>query len=201
MQSFISSSPNFQILTTSEQFSLFIRNFSSITVLYLVFIFSDPLINNELKCIDLFTNLYGSDILLQAKNSSKQLLSDANIIKLMLIVLAFSSNCSIVHMHENSVNDGFLHGTHGLFRSQNIYIELLWKYMIYHYDYYNSVLRFSGLIEIFLNLIKYSTIVYENNDIYRKLVDNVFQKAKRSLMNNQNKAVHLWGKKPDFVNI
>jgi hypothetical protein len=194
MQSFISSSPDFQVLTTNEQFSLFERNLSAITVFYFVLTFSDAFSNNESKCIDLFTTIYGSEILFQAKHINKQLIDDLTIVKLMLLVLAFSSNCFIVDMHENMFNDSFLHGTHRLLGSQNIYIELLWKFMIYHHDYYNSVRRFSRLMEIFLNLIKYFTIAYRNNPIYHQLVDNIFKKAKQSVTTDQNKQVQLWGR-------
>jgi len=194
MQSFINSAPDFQILTTSEQFSLFERNLSSITVFCFVLMFSDAFINNEPKCIDLFTTVYGSDILFQAKQINKQLDYDSTVIKLMLLVHAFSSNSFIVDAHENALNDTFLHGTHYLLESQNIYIELLWKFMLYHHDYYNSVLCFSRLMGLFLNLIKYSTIAYQTNANYHKLVDNVFEKAKQSLMSDQNKDVRFWGK-------
>jgi len=194
MQSFINSSPDFQMLTSSEQFSLFERNLSPITVFCFVLIFSDVCINHEPKCIDLFTTIYGSEILVQAKNINKQLVYDLTIAKLMLIVLAFSSNCFIVDVYENMFNDSFLQGTHRLLESQNTYMELLCKYMTYHHDYYDSVRRFSRLMEIFLNLIKYSTIAYRTNTTYYQLVDNIFKKLKQSIINDQNKQIQPWGR-------
>ncbi len=199
MQLFINSSPDFQMLTSREQFSLFERNLSPITVFSFVLIFSDTCINREPKCIDLFTTIYGSEILFQAKSINKQLVYDLTIAKLMLIVLAFSSNCFIVDVHENMLNDSFLHGTRHLLGSQNTYMELLWKYMTYHHDYYDSVRRFSRLMEIFLNLIKYSTISYRNNTTYHQLVDNIFKKLKQSIITDQNKQVQIWGRHDNSI--
>lgn len=56
---------------------------------------------------------------------------DSIIIKLMLIILAFSSNCYMVHQHENINNDCLLLGTYRILGSQNMYVEILWKYMIH----------------------------------------------------------------------
>jgi hypothetical protein len=194
MQSFISSTPDFRILTACEQFSLFERNLSATTVFCFVLVFSDAIISNEQKCTDLFATIYGSEVLSQAKHINKELVCNSTIVKLMLIVLAFSSNCFIVDTQENMLNDSFLQDTHCLLRSQNIYIELLWKFMIYHHDYYSAALCFSRLMQHFLNLVKYSAIAYSKNTNYRQLIDNVFQKAKQSLKIEQDKQVQLWGK-------
>jgi len=91
-------------------------------------------------------------------------------------------------------NDSLLYSTHRLLGSQNVYIELLWKYMIYRHGYYNSVLRFSRLIQLFLSLIKDSAMFYMNNVAYRKLVDNILEKIKHLLITEQNEQIALWGK-------
>jgi hypothetical protein len=194
MQLFIRSSPDFQILTTSEQYSLFERNFHAITILYSVPVLQDAVIINKSRFIDIFTIAYGSEILLPVKHLNQQLDLDSTILKLVLIVLAFSSNCFIVDLYENMFNDSLLYGTHRLLGSQNVYIELLWKYMIHHHDYNNSVLRFSRLIQLFLSLIKYSAIAYMNNTTHRELVDNILGKTKQLLMSEHNEQVQLWGK-------
>lgn len=197
VQSFINSSSDFQILKANEQLSISIRNFPCVTIFCFIINFHNEFINNESKYIHLFTTIYGSDILLQAKQINKELINNSVIIKIMLIIFIFSSNCSMVNIQENLFDDGFLYDTHSLFIRQNIYVELLWKFMIFNYDYYESILCFSRFIGLFLNLIKYSGIAYENNAIYHMLVENVFHKAKSSFITNQNKQVRLWINRPN----
>jgi hypothetical protein len=194
MQLFIRSSPDFQILTPNEQHSLFERNFHAVTVLCSVLVFRDAIIINNPKFIDIFTTVYGSEILLWEKRINKQLNLDSTIVKLVLIVLSFSSNCFIVDVHQNMLNDNLLYGTYRLLGSQNAYIDLLWKYMIYRHNYDESVIGFSRLIELFLRLIKYSAIAYMNNVTHRQLVDSVLEKTKHSLRTEPNKQAQLWGK-------
>jgi hypothetical protein len=194
MRSVINSIPDFRILTENEQCSLFQRNLTGITNLYSVLVFSDTGIINNSDYIKSFTLVYGIEMMLQLTYINKLLNIDFTTIKLMLIILAFSSNYSTVDVHEMTFNDSLLHGTHRLLGSQNVYVEVLWKYMVYQYGYYDSALRFAQLIEFLLNLIKSSTYAYINNTTYHNLVNDVIQKSKQWLITNQNEQVPLWGK-------
>ena len=84
----------------------------------------------------------------------------------MLLVIAFSSNCLIVDIHENMHNDSFIFGTFRLYGSQNVYVELLWRYMLYRYGYSETVLRFSKLVKYILDNIKQTASVYMSNKIH-----------------------------------
>jgi hypothetical protein len=198
MQSFISSSPDFRILTVSEQSSLFRRNLHGIAALHFVSVFHEADIVNNHTCMEIFATIYGLEMMIQVKRISKQLDLDSTIVKLILIVLAFSSNCFIVDTHENIHNDSLLYGTHRLLGSQNVYIELLWKYMIYQYGYGNSVLRFARLIVLFLDLIKYSATAYTTNALHYNVVNNVMKEAKQSLIVREKEIWPLWGKSRRF---
>ncbi|CAF1040472.1 unnamed protein product [Rotaria sordida] len=194
MGSFISSSPDFRILTINEQCSLFERNLHGIIALCSALYFRTTRIIDTPKCLEKFTLVYGSEIILQAKCINDQLDSDLTVIKLMLIILAFSSNCFIVLEKEKPQIDSLLNGTFRLFGSQNVYIELLWKYLIYRYGYYDSVIRFNRLIRVVLSLIKYSASVYTTNEFYYHLVNEVLAQIKQSFATNQNMQKPLWGK-------
>ncbi|CAF3892800.1 unnamed protein product, partial [Rotaria sordida] len=194
MGSFISSSPDFRILTINEQCSLFERNLHGIIALCSALYFRTTRIIDTPKCLEKFTLVYGSEIILQAKCINDQLDSDLTVIKLMLIILAFSSNCFIVHEKEKPQIDSLLNGTFRLFGSQNVYIELLWKYLIYRYGYYDSVIRYNRLIRVVLSLIKYSASVYTTNEFYYHLVNEILAQIKQSFATNQNMQKLLWGK-------
>ncbi|CAF1307508.1 unnamed protein product [Adineta steineri] len=194
MRSFINATPDFRILTVNEQCSLIERNLNGIAVLYSTFIFRDARIISNYHYMNDLTSIYGLEIVQQTIHITKQLDNDPTIIKLMLIVLAFSSNCSIVDFNQDVHNDSLLYGTHRLLGSQNVYAELLWKYMICQYGYYTSALRFARFIQLVLDLIKYSANIYINNHTHHNLVDDFIQKTKELLIMNQNEQVPLWGK-------
>ncbi|CAF1105592.1 unnamed protein product [Adineta steineri] len=168
MQSFISSSPDFRILTLR--------------------ILRIP------KYLNAFITIYGSDTMLSLRHTVEQLDPDSTLIKIILIILAFSSNCLIVNINKTMERDSLLDGTFRLLGSQNVYVELLWKYLIFKYGYGDSVLRFTRLIQIFLCVIKKLAIVYTNNTTHRKILDGVTARTKRTLANNENDRTLLWGK-------
>ncbi|CAF3498196.1 unnamed protein product [Rotaria sp. Silwood1] len=194
MKSFISSSPDFRILTINEQCSLFERNLHGIVALYSAHYFRTTGIIDTPKCLQAFSIVYGSEMMRQAKHINQQLDPDSTVIILMLIVLAFSSNCFVVVNKEKPLLDSLLNGTFRLFGSQNVYIELLWKYLIYRYGYYESVIRFSRLIGLILNLVKYSVVLYTNNEFYYQLVNEILAQIKQSFTMDQDVQKPLWGK-------
>ncbi|CAF1237877.1 unnamed protein product [Adineta steineri] len=194
MQSFISSSSDFRILTINEQSSLYQRNLHGIVALCsILFLQATQIIDNPI-CVKTFSIIYGSEMMIQAIRMCKKLDTDVIIIKLMLLILAFSSNCFIINQQEDTQNDSFLNGTYRLLGSQNVYVQLLWKYMTYRYGYYHAARRFFRLIEIVLDLIKYSGAVYTYNDTHHGLVDNILGQAKQSLIVDYDKQKPLWGK-------
>ena len=100
----------------------------------------------------------------------------------------------MVTVQEEMYKDSLLIGTHRLFGSQNVYVEILWKYMVYQYGPYRSAFRFTQLIKHALDLIKYSANAYMNNTTYRDLVNGFNQKEKQSLITNHNEQFYLWGR-------
>ncbi len=194
IQSFISSSPDFRILTINEQTSLFERNLHGIIGFYSILFFRNTNILHNIKCMEAFTTIYGSEMMLLAKNVNDRLDPDSTLIKLILIIFAFSSNGFINNKHENMERDSLLYGTFRLLGSQNVYVELLWKYMIYRYGYNQSVIRFSRLIQTYLCVLKNQAIVYENNEAHQNMVDVVTEKTKQSLTINEIEQPPLWGK-------
>jgi len=71
---------------------------------------------------------------------------------------------------EETHNDSLLSDTYRLVGSQNVYVEISWKYTTYQYGYYDSALRFARLIKLFLDLIKYSVNAFMNNTTYHGAV-------------------------------
>jgi hypothetical protein len=68
--------------------------------------------------------------------------SDLIFIKLILMKLTFSSNLFTVNEKKNFHEDNLLYGTFRLFGSQNVYVELMWNYMIYRYGFFPNCKTF-----------------------------------------------------------
>jgi hypothetical protein len=100
----------------------------------------------------------------------------------------------IVGEHENMHNDSFIFGTFRLYGSQNIYLELLWKYMLYQYGYSETVIRFSKLVKCVLSKISQAASIYMSNGIIHDVIDEVTEKMKETLIISQNDSRPLWGK-------
>lgn len=194
MQSFIKSSPDFQILTINEKTSLCERNLNGVTGFYSTLFFRNTGILSNIKYMEAFASVYGSELMSILKSTNDRLDPDSTLIKLILIVFAFSSNCFLGNKHNNLERDGLLNGTFRLLGSQNVYLELLWKYMIYRYGYNQAVLRFSQLIQRYLCVLKNLATIYENNEVHRNMIDGIIERTKQSLTINENEQTSLWGK-------
>jgi hypothetical protein len=161
---------------------------------YCILISRDTQILHNDKCMEAFTSIYGSEIILLVKNANNELDPDSTLVKLMLMVLIFSSHCFNHDNNGHIQHDRLLYGTFRLLGSQNVYLELLWKYMIYRYGYFESVPRFSRLIKTFLCVLKTVANIYMTNQTHQTMVDNIIEKIKQSLIMNENEQIPLWGK-------
>jgi len=194
LQSFISSTPDFQVLSLNEQQALLKRNLHGMGPFAATIAFRDTNFLRNSKCYSGFTAFYGSETAMRVEHIINQLDPESTLLKFILLVIFFSSNCFVVDIHENMYNDSFLLGTFRLFGSQNVYVELLWKYMLYRYDYHETVLRFTGLVKCVLDKIKQTSSLYMNNKIHNNLIYGVVEQSKESFIINQNEPVSLWGK-------
>ncbi len=194
LQSFISSTPDFQVLSLNEQQSLLERNLHGMGPFAVSLAFRDTNFFQNSKCYNAFLEFYGSETTMQEEHLINQLDLDSALLRFIILVISFSSNCFIVDIHENIHNDSFLFGTFRLFGSQNVYVEVLWKYMLYQYGYYETVVRFTGLIKCALDKIKQTSSLYMSNKIHKNLVDGIVKYSQESLIISRNEPVLLWGK-------
>ncbi|CAF4683655.1 unnamed protein product, partial [Rotaria sp. Silwood1] len=194
IQSCISSTADFRIMTTDEQCSLVQRNMHGIWAFYSMVICHQSHMFDDWERKNIMTPLYGFDNVEYVKSITIRLDSDATLVKLLLMVLSFSSNCFAVHEDHNIKRDSLLMGTYRLFGSQNVYAEMMWKYMVYRYGYFESAKRFCELIKIMLDEIKLASTINDNNKIHHALVDKISEETERSLIIDHNKNIPLWGK-------
>ena len=190
---FITCIPEFQMLILGEQCSLLERNFNNVINLYSTLIFRQVGVNDNPRLMTSFASIYGSEMMLELVCISNKLDADLTIVKLMFVILTFSSNCSMVEHHPELYHDRLLTGTNSLLCSQDAYLIVLWKYMVCQYGYYKAAISFSQLIQFSLRLIKSSAMTYMNNRTYYQLVNEFRQNTKQFLISKQGEHVRFWG--------
>jgi hypothetical protein len=195
LQSFISSTPDYKVLTQAEQCSLFQRNMLGLLCIGGMYLMRESGIFDKPENEMILLPLYGTEVLQRAKHICQQLNSDSTLFKLMLVALAFSSNCYMLHNRGNIDKDSLLLGTFRLLGSQNVYVELMWKYLIHTYDFNIAVKKFSSLIKQLLDTLKFSLDLYENNQMHQIFIDDTIEQIEQSSILNETAGVPLWGRK------
>ena len=189
-QLFISSIPDFQVFAASEQRSLLRRNFFGLLAFGGIYLMGQSGIFDSVENTMALQPLYGIEMFQRIQTLYAELDFDPVLVKLFLVALAFSSSCYAKHSQDNEPQDDFLSGTFRLYGSQNVYIELIWKYLIHRYGYHQSVKRFSSLIHRLLNALNLSIEIYQTNSHFQQLIDQIEQ----AFIINEQIHVPLWGK-------
>ncbi|CAF1096342.1 unnamed protein product [Rotaria sordida] len=198
VKSFVSVTPDFRILTVAEQCSLFQRNLNGLFNLYGTLMLRDAGIFDNIRNERILIPLYGHEVVRQARKIIMRLDFDSTIVKIIHMIFAFSTNCYAVDYDPHMNKDPLLPGTFRLFGSQNVYTEILWKYMIYRYGYKETILRFAALIKQILDQIMATTDIYINNRHHRTLVDDSIKEAETAVILNEKNLTPLWGKDNQF---
>lgn len=193
-ESFVSCSADFQTLTLAEKQSLYGRNLHGVLNLFATFVFYTAGMFAGSANERILASVYDVHTYQRTKRISSQLEFDPTVVKLMLFILAFSSNCYMVDMHENTQRDALMLGTFRLLGSQNRYIEILWRYMLYRYEYMEAAKRLLTLVKSVLDLLAMSSEVHQTNKIHQDFVEEVTVLAEESLTQHENDVVVLWGK-------
>ncbi|CAF1037641.1 unnamed protein product [Adineta ricciae] len=190
---FISSLPDFRILTQNEQISLLNRNLHGVMGFYSTFVFRQIGIFNHSNYVNAFEAIYGMNIISAIKHVMEQLDFNETTIKIALIILTFSSE-SYVDTGRNMEMDTLLYGTFRLLGSQNVYVELLWKYLTYQYGYGRAAARFAQFIQIVLCITRNLAMLYVNNEIHRRISDTIVGNINQMLVFIESERIPLWGK-------
>ncbi len=98
-------------------------------------------------------NIYGNGYSNSVICASKRLQENGILIKIMLMILIFSSNCAVVKIDQLE-NIQIIFNIKMLISIQDIFVTLIWKYLIYQYGFNEAILRFLSLIKSILDLIQ-----------------------------------------------
>jgi hypothetical protein len=102
---------------------------------------------------------------------------------MMLIILAFSSNCSIVLSdHRYYLTNTSTTNSISLIRVQDIFIVILWKYLVYQYGFIEAVRRFDSLVKYHLDILNQINDV--NSKQHLEMIDTLIVETTNSLTLN-----------------
>jgi hypothetical protein len=181
IQPLIERSPHFQSLSSDARRSVIAYNMIITGGVNAVFVSREAQAFENMAYVTAVTLIYGSDFVMSFIQRDQQLEKNGNLIKLLVFVLIFSSNCSIVLFHNQAAVDSQQSNSLELFHIQNIYIDILWKYLTYLYGYHEAISRFASLIRAVLDAINMGKQVIENLT-HHALIDRVVIQTERALI-------------------
>jgi len=144
---------------------------------------------NESKALDnafyiaTCNELYGEDFIKESHRLMTRMESNGTLIKIMISILAFSSNCSIVLPdHTFNLTNASTTNSILIIRIQDIFIVILWKYLVYQYGFIEAVRRLDNLVKYHLALL--NRINEVNSKQHVKMVDFIIEKTAHALTLN-----------------
>jgi hypothetical protein len=123
-------------------------------------------------------NLYGQANYVEFKKYLSQLEPNGTFFKLMLLIIAFSANCSIV-LPDYMENYSRITSIVSIIQIQNVIVTMFWKYLIYQYGFFGAVKCFNSMIKYILNIIRWSNDRPSSQHI--DMVDAIIENTERSL--------------------
>ncbi|CAF3958844.1 unnamed protein product [Adineta steineri] len=157
--SFVEVIPEFAAMPPSGQATLMERNILNTGGYSGVVIFREAEVCSSEVFQNGFLSKYGSQLTNEVTKVIGRTPMDLTLLKLLIPIVMFST-CSdvVIPVIKNVDRDnitreetGFLPNTKHLLKIQNIYVEIMFKYMIYRYGYDEATMRFAGIIKHFLD--------------------------------------------------
>jgi hypothetical protein len=123
-------------------------------------------------------NIYGQENFNEFHKFLSKLEQNGTLVKIMLLIIAFSGNCSIVAPNHAETIDT-ISSTMPLIRIQNVLVTMLWKYLNYQYGFSGAVKCFNTFISFILNILRWTAErpVVQHWD----MVDTIVENSARSL--------------------
>ena len=124
--------------------------------------------------------IYGVDYIEKLQRLAARMETNGTLIKIMLIILAFSSNCSIVTFDQShrSAHNLLARSSLTLLQTQGTFITMMWKYLVYQYGFPEAVRRLDSLVKYYLDVLNR---VNDNASAQHwEMVEAIVERIKRS---------------------
>lgn len=132
----------------------------------------DPLLRSGLS------TFYTGDVESKMERFVSRLESDPSLIKIILMILAFSPNSSIVSFDMSSRN--YIAGNSlTISKIQDTIVTMFWKYLLYKYGFVAAVQRLSSHVKYLIDMLQ--TAHEQQGEQIRAVVHTMIDDAKQSL--------------------
>jgi hypothetical protein len=133
--------------------------------------------------------IYGNEVVLENGRLRQRLDSvfhaDLLLVKLVLVIFAFSNvtPCLQFTLQPASQSmDDEIRLSKTLFQVQNIYVNVLWRYMLFRFRDEKSVIHlYSTIIYNCLHVQKFSYTIAERNDLHKDMFNTLIKEAETKL--------------------
>ncbi|CAF1449239.1 unnamed protein product [Adineta ricciae] len=156
---------HYQLLSVISYRMLFKRNCLSIAMFH-GFVVAHQLKIEEHDILQAaLVQICGSTWINKVKSIYRQFESNVIFIKLMIFVLNFSTNLSVVTFDEKEDLKQMIY-TRQFIPIQDIYVTILWKYMIYRCGFYEAIKQYDKLVKNIIDILYNNHEKLDEDDLY-----------------------------------
>ena len=180
VQPFIERSPYFSTLPLDIRKIILENNFSGTGGFNTMIAAAEANVFDNENHVARCNEIYGTDYVRESERLLTRFEPNITLLKLFLMVLMFSTHCSLV-LYDHSIESINRSSTKSLdlLHIQNIFITMLWKYLVYQYGHEDAIRCFINMIKNYLDVLNH---MHENvSQQHQKMVDNIIEKTTQSL--------------------
>lgn len=179
-QSFVQRVPLFLDLPLDARRAVIQRNSDTAGVYNSIFLVRESSALDYSAYVLGCSNLYGQQNYHQMKRFISQLDPNGIFFKLMLLIVSFSGNCSLVLPENHGQATNIVSTVH----IQHVLVTMFWKYLNYQYGFVGAVKCLNSLIKFILNIIRWSSDRVSAQHI--DMVDTMIEQTAQSLTINDD---------------
>jgi len=180
IQTLVKRSSHFHSLEINSRRTLIQHNISLTGYLNAFFVGLEVDLWSNMDFRIAYNTLLGSDYFMQLSAVPKRMDPNGTLMKIMLVIIVFSSNYSIV-IFNNIQNIKIKSNPINLIHIQDIIVTLLWKYLIYLYGHTEAILRYSSLIKTVLDIL-YELEELSNTEIFHQILNMIITQTEQLLI-------------------
>ena len=155
MKSFLERSPYYNTLSIDQHRLIIENNLIGTGTWHFLYAAIQTKLFDHVSHLVTCNEIYGEDFVQQCQYLINRMESNGTLIKIMLMILSYASNSSIV-LYDPSIEINSITSSNPsipLFRIQEIFITMMWKYLVYQYGLNDAVRRFNHLVKNYLDIL------------------------------------------------
>ncbi|CAF3365469.1 unnamed protein product [Rotaria sp. Silwood1] len=180
VQSLIGHSPDLYSLSFDARRALAKHNLSTVGAFNGIFLCRELDLFNNPVFFNACCLYYGAEFIMNCSRHSARCDPNGSLIKMLLFVVTFSSNCSIVTFDDKEPVT-IMSTSIDLIRIQNLYVTVLWKYLVYVYGFKEATLRFSYLVKNIID-ITHMLESMPKNETHDLMIETIATETERALV-------------------